>query len=249
MNVRLKAVPVLLALLVLTTACGASALQINGTPTVEQVLLNARTVASDLDSYRSTLTVEETTHHPENPALDFTESVIHQVEMESPDKYRLRIANELDVIYSDGTFYSRTPTTEWFSKPAENSFGEEFSTVPGDHPKMLLDKRQLGAASLKGLTDLDGTAVFLVEGLTPPPPRFNQFDGIVHSDRVRLYISQETFRVLRVEVNRDIQDSLREDVGYQVIPGVVEIQTLDIYEYFDHNAEVRIALPTIEQPS
>lgn len=243
-----------IAILITLTACTQTVVPISGTPTADQVLSNARRVAHQLDSYRGTVTVAKTTHYLKSPELDFTESTVQNVEMSRENQYFLHISPEFEIIFSDGFFYSWQESHGWTVErahdPLADLFSGEFSPLPGGHPELLLDRTHLGEPLFGGVVDLDGRSVYLIEALVPaPPPGVGRSSQLILSDPARFYIDPDSFEVVRVEVDREIEDSLREDVGFQVIPGVVEIGTVDTYEYFDHHAEVEIALPDIQPPT
>ncbi len=246
-RLRYSAIP--LVLLLLLTSCADPVGAITGTPTADKVLLNARRVARDLDSYRASFTVNETTHYPQSPHLDFTESTVGSVGMENRQQFHLVPEPGLEVILSDDNVYSRLDEGGWTVAPVgfdeDDLFPHEFSSLPPGHPEPLLNRRNFGATSLSDIVTLDGKLVYIVSGLVPAPLLGTGTAPHVLSDTARIYIDSTTFHVVRVEIDHNVRDSLREDSGYQVIPGVVEIQTTEVYEYRDHNSPVEISVPEV----
>ncbi len=249
----MKITLLLIAPLISLAACNATIVPISGTPTAEQVLSNARRVASELDSYRSRVTVIETTRYPQSPKLDSAESKVHILEIGSAREFRMDLSWGLEMVQIDGTIYSRMPSEDWVIAPLQtedsNVFpGESGATTPGGHPESWLDSRRLIDTSLNGQFDLGGRSVYLIEGLVPMVPRSLGTHRLILSDNARIYVDTNSFEVIRVEVDRNIEDSHREDSGYQVIPGVVEIETLEIFDYSEHNAEIEIVAPLAKSP-
>lgn len=255
MGIRRSKLAILaIALPILAAACTTTIGPNLGTPTTDSVIIKARKVARDLDSYRSTVTFVEKVHHPENPELDSIESTVHGVEMEREKKYKMYISSDLELIQADEYIYSWQQAHGWNVQKAEtlhDGLGPaEFSPLPPSHPESWLDRQQLGDIKMSRLIELDGKSVYLIEGLVqPPPPKNLKSRRLILTDKARIYIDPDSFQVVRVEVDRNVQDSQREDTGYQVIPGVVEIETTEIHEYFEHNSDIEIVLPDIQKPA
>lgn len=254
MGIRpLKMAVLLIALTITAAACTTTIGPDLGTPTSDTVIVEARQVAHYLDSYRSTLTIVEKTHYPEKPELDSIKTTDHSVDMEREKKYKMHISSDFELIYSDGYFYSWQQAHGWAVQraetPGDGLFQNEYSPLPPSHPESWLDRQHLGEIQLSRLTELDGRSVYLIEGLVQAPPTNVGTTPLLLTDNARIYIDPDSFQVVRVEVDRIVEDGQREDIGYQVIPGVVEIETVEIYEYFEHNGDIEIVLPEIQLPA
>ncbi|MDA0676371.1 MAG: hypothetical protein O2788_00005, partial [Chloroflexi bacterium] len=113
------------------------------------------------------------------------------------------------------------------------------------HPMKWLDQRALADTAYTGISNIDRHPVYVVTGRIPLLPGRVIDELSVPADNVRIYIDTKAFNVIRVEVDRNILDSQREDVGYQVIPGVVDVKTVETIEFSRHNGFIEIALPGV----
>lgn len=235
----------------LFAGCVSDVTAISGTPTASQVLSNARQVTRQLESYRATVTTTETTVHLRIPGADSSKTSVKEIVVESETSYSVDQPRfDYQFVRSGDTGYTKSDGGDWVaSAMSKNNFdllpGEE-SQRPPEHPMEWLDHRYVVDTEYEGRATIDGEAVHVITGRIPMlPGNVSAELGIPHDD-VWLYIDAETFQVMRIEIDQNILDSLREDSGYQVIPGVVEIDTREIIDYSDHNEEIAVEVPIAE---
>lgn len=245
----MKAIAAITISLFALSACTSGFLPLSETPAANEVLSNARRAANQLDSYRATRIITETTHYPQSGVRDVPRSTQQTIEVASSSDYRvIDHAFRSEMVRTGGNSYMRSSTGEWEMSTASEI---ELETLPGEkswpssHPMKWLNRRVLTATVFVGERTLSGTPAYVVEAQVPMFPLPAPDNERIPADDVRLYIDKETFHVLRIEIDHNIRDSLREDTGYQVIPGLVEIETVEVIDYSDHNEDLEIEIPRI----
>lgn len=230
------------------SGCSTSLKAISGTPTADDVLSNARQVARELDSYRAVKTTVTTTVYPNRSRLNHSESRNQSIEVGSYSEYRVDSPDfDHEYILIGETSYSRSDDGEWESRQVSvNEFdllpGED-SLLPPSHPAEWLDRRYVKNTQYEGEESFGGGSVYVISGEIPMLPGPVDSELGLPTDYVRILIDKETFNVVRIEIDQNVLDSLREDSGYQVILGVVEIDTREIIEYSAHNERIEIMSP------
>jgi hypothetical protein len=250
----MKSVLVIVVSFAALLGCAPYVSTIEGTPTAGQVLANARSVAGELEAYEATRTFTETTVHTGNPSSD--SSVSHQqfARVQSRDAYSIEDPDfGFGYIRSGMRAYSRNAAGEWelsaYKGPADDMlFPGPETTLPPLHPLEWLDQRTLKDAEYTDTGEIDGRPVYVVAGRVSLLSASLSDEHGIPSDNVRIYIDTESFNVLRIEIDHNLLDSQREDVGYQVIPGIVDIHTVETVEYSNHNGMIEIALPELSRP-
>ncbi len=237
-----------LASLVVILGCGSDITPISGTPSASQVLSNARSATRQLESYRATVTTIETTVHPQRPAADFENRTTRTIDVASHTNYSVDSpALDHRLVRADGIIYQQLGGGDWIQGVFEESYidvlREEASQKPPWFPGEWLDSRLVVDSRFEGQERIDGKDAYVILGRIPMLPGISPDVHDVPEDFVWLYVDAESFQVIRIEIDQNITDSLREDSGYQVIPGVVEIDTREIIDYSHHNSEIVVATP------
>lgn len=241
----------LLTTMLLLSACASNVAAIDGTPTANQVLTNVRMVANGLKSYRVTRTITETTLYTGVPASEPAVEFHQVIEVSATDEYRISDSEiGMDYIRSGMRTYSNNTAGQWELHPFERNLDDGFfpgqaTERPPMHPLEWLDKRVLANTAYMGLDEIDGHTVYVVTGQISMLPAPASDDRLIPADNVRIYADTISFNVVRIEIDRNILDVEREDVGYQVIPGVVDIDTIEVLDYSDHNNTIEITLPNV----
>ena len=234
-----------------TATCTTDFVPLSATPTGDEVLSNARRAARDLNSYVAVRTTVEATVFPQAPAQNVLETRADTFEVESADRYRVdQPAYDSEIVSHGKIVYSRYGTGEWEQSPRTTVIDGDF-LLPGEeerapaHPINWLDERSIVNPRYVNEVELAGKQVHVVSAQIPMLPTAGEFADEFPVDELVFFIDAESFQVLRIEVDLNIRDSLREDTGYQVIPGVVEIETVEIYKYSRHNEGISIPVPTL----
>ena len=227
---RIAAQIAVLAAIATVIGCGSGITQISGTPTASRVLANARVVASQLESYRATVTTSEKTVHLRASSADSSKVTVRQIVVASESNFSVD-QPDYDFRYVRlGDFgYTQSGSGSWAVEPVGRNeidlLPGEQSERPPEHPMEWLDRRYVVNTEYHGGATINGRAVHVITGRIPMlPGGISDDPGIPHDD-VQLYIDAKSFQILRIEIDQNILDSLREDSGYQVIPGVIEIDT------------------------
>jgi hypothetical protein len=146
--------------------------------------------------------------------------------------------------------YSKDTAGEWvlaqYKNPDDGLLLPALNAaLPPAHPMNWLDQRTLADTGYSGSSDINGRRVYVVAGRISllPGPTIDEF--LIPADNLRIYIDTESFQVLSIEVDHNILKSQRKDLGYQVMPGIVGVKTVETIEYSRHNDSIEIVLPEL----